>query len=111
MDLVGGLGVGADLGHRALLEVQDLVAEPLEALEREQHLVGLDHLLGHVRLEAVLLDKVDGLLQILQAALVHRLHQIWGADFKGEVQNRFNFIAEERVNIFEQNSENLMTIS
>ena len=30
--------------------------------------------------------------------------------FKGELQNRFNLISEERVNIFKQNSENLMKI-
>ena len=28
--------------------------------------------------------------------------------FKEEIQNKFNLISEERVNIFEQNSENLM---
>ena len=30
--------------------------------------------------------------------------------FKGKIRNRFNFISEERVNIFVQNSENLMKI-
>ena len=29
---------------------------------------------------------------------------------KGEIQNRFNLISEERVTNFEQNSENLMKI-
>ena len=29
---------------------------------------------------------------------------------KGEIQNRFNLILEDRVKIFEQNSENLMKI-
>ena len=30
---------------------------------------------------------------------------------KGEIRNRFSLISEERVNIFEQNSENLIKIS
>ena len=29
---------------------------------------------------------------------------------KGEVQNRFDIISEERVTIYQQNTENLMTI-
>ena len=40
-------------------------------------------------------------------ALESRPH---GVPFKGEIQNRFNLISEERVNISEQNSENLMKI-
>ena len=32
-------------------------------------------------------------------------------DLKGEIQNRFNLISEERVNSFKQNSENLTKIS
>ena len=38
------------------------------------------------------------------------LHAIFKR-LKGKIRNRFNIISEERVKIFEQNSENLMKVS
>ena len=43
--------------------------------------------------------------------LVVFIHEVRVDSLKGEIRNRFNLISEERVNIFEQNSENLMKVS
>ena len=56
---------------------------------------------------------------VMTVALPETPHLVWssvgwsgtvGLDLKGELRNRFNLISQERVNICEQNSENLMKI-